>query len=53
MDRRNFLIRSAVGGAAAVMMGRICLGPRENSEGPRHAAGAAAGSIDAAACPKT
>ena len=37
VDRRSFLIRSAVGGAAAVMMG-LCLGPGENSEGPRNTA---------------
>ena len=50
VDRRNFLIRSAVGGAAAVMMGRVCLDSGGNSEGTRNAAGAAAGCrTDAAA----
>ena len=45
VDRRNFLMRSAVGGAAAVMTGRSVSRTGENSEGPRNAA-AADGAFD-------
>ena len=44
VDRRSFLIRSAVGGAAAVMTGCSVSADRENSEGRRNdAAGDGAG----------
>ena len=38
VDRRHFLIRSAVGGAAAVMTGCSPSDARENVEGRRHGA---------------
>ena len=41
VDRRNFLIRSAVGGAAAVM-GSLCLDSAGHREGTRNAASVAA-----------
>ena len=41
VDRRHFLIRSAVGGAAAVMTGCTVSDAEQNGEGGRHAAAAA------------
>ena len=38
VDRRTFLIRSAVGGAAAVMTGHADLGRSENRDGHRNTA---------------
>ena len=46
VDRRNFLIRSAVGGAAAVMMGRSVSTQESYSEGTRNAAAGADGAFD-------
>ncbi len=48
VDRRSFLMRSAVGGAAAVMTGCSDLARRENSEGRRNIDAAAGCGIDAA-----
>ena len=43
VDRRSFLIRSAVGGAAASDDGSLYLGRRENGDGHRHDAAGQAG----------
>ena len=42
VDRRNFLIRSAVGGAAAVMMGRSVSAQERIAKATRNAAAAGA-----------